>query len=222
MKYVVYLTMYTGELLPTWYIGSTTEDNILNGYNGSICSRRYSDIYKYEQKHNKHLFKTRILKRFKTRKEATREEYRLQKLHKAPLNERYMNMAYASERHCFNVSQKGSENPMYGKGYKLKGTNNGRHRDKYDYGNSSVGDKISKSLRASGKVSKGNNPASKKYYIHNGEAFIDIPKGFLYEYCKDNNIKYNTLYNTLSTKKPVGRGCTKGYQLFEGTYETQV
>lgn len=34
-KFVVYLTMYSGNLLPKWYIGSSYEEKVLNGYNGT-------------------------------------------------------------------------------------------------------------------------------------------------------------------------------------------
>ena len=33
-NYIVYLTMYSGNLLPQWYIGSTYEQRITDGYNG--------------------------------------------------------------------------------------------------------------------------------------------------------------------------------------------
>ena len=76
--YVTYLTIYFGDKLPRRYIGSTSRRNIERGYNGSVSSKKYKEVYKQERKENKHLFKTRILSSFPTRKEALEEELRLQ------------------------------------------------------------------------------------------------------------------------------------------------
>lgn len=217
--YVTYITMYLGKLLPKWYIGSSTEEKVLNGYNGSVCSKRYYEIYIKEQKENKHLFKTRILSKHLTRKEAISEELRLQKMHKVVKNSDYFNESYAQKNGCFSREKFGELNPMFNNGNKLKGYKNGRHKNNYNYENSNVGEKISKSLKLSSKNKKENNSAAKKYYIKYNDEFIDIPKGYLYEFCNDRKIKYTTVYCTLYTKKPVTKGSAKGYQLFEGTYE---
>lgn len=217
--YVTYITMYLGKLLPKWYIGSSTEEKVLNGYNGSVCSKRYYEIYIKEQKENKHLFKTRILSKHLTRKEAISEELRLQKMHKVVKNSDYFNESYAQKNGCFSREKFGELNPMFNNGNKLIGNKNGRHKNNYNYENSNVGEKISKALKLSSKNKKENNSAAKKYYIKYNDEFIDIPKGYLYEFCNDRKIKYTTIYCTLYTKKPVTKGSAKGYQLFEGTYE---
>lgn len=95
-KYCVYLTMYSGFKLPRWYIGSSTIQKIKDGYNGSITSKKWIEIYKLEQKQNKHLFKTRIISKHETRKEALEEELRVQKLHKVRENNKYFNESYAT------------------------------------------------------------------------------------------------------------------------------
>jgi len=46
--FVVYLTMYKGNKLPPWYIGSTNVDIINNGYNGSVKSKKYKLWYMRE------------------------------------------------------------------------------------------------------------------------------------------------------------------------------
>ena len=46
-----------------------------------------------------------------------------------------------------STNNKGESNPMYGKGYKISGKQNGRHHLNYDYDNSIVGQNISKSLK---------------------------------------------------------------------------
>lgn len=74
------------------------------------------------------------------------------------------------------------------------------------------------------RIKKGNNTASKKYYVYNSieDIYIDIKKGYLCDFCDENNIKYTTLYSTLITGKPINKnnrwGIPKGIglQLFEG------
>jgi len=96
-KYIVYITHYTGHKLPEWYIGSTIKEKIKNGYNGSVSSKKYKEIYTLEQRENKHLFKTRILSYHNTREEAYREENRVQKLHNVVKNKKYYNESFAQE-----------------------------------------------------------------------------------------------------------------------------
>lgn len=95
MKYVVYLTKYKGDKLPSWYIGSSNIDKIKNGYNGTILSKKYKEKYDKEQKENKHFFKTRVLSYHKTRQCALDEELRLQKKHNVVKNKDYINESYA-------------------------------------------------------------------------------------------------------------------------------
>lgn len=96
MNYVVYLTMYKGTKLPKWYIGSTNKNKINEGYHGSVASEEWSTIFKEEEKNSPHLFKTRILSFHKTRDEALKEEYRVQQIHDAPRNKKYINKAFAT------------------------------------------------------------------------------------------------------------------------------
>lgn len=115
MKYVVYLTMYKGTLLPKWYIGSSYEEKVKNGYAGSVSSKKWSNVYYKELKENRHLFKTRILSYHETRKEAFDEELRLQKMHNVVKSKLYYNesLAHPDGPHGRDVS--GELNPMFGK-----------------------------------------------------------------------------------------------------------
>lgn len=222
--YVVYLTHYTGKLLPPWYIGSTREYRINEGYTGSVASKKWSDMYYRELKENRHLFKTRILSKHKTRKEANLEEYRLQRMHKVVTNSLYFNEAYATKDGCFTRDKHGELNPMYGRGELLVGSKNGRHRDNYKGDINIVKQNLSNALRLTNKNKKENNSAAKKYYVLDtiNNIYIDIPKGHLYEYCERNEWSYSGLYKTLSSKKPIRKtGRIKylnsvGMQLFEG------
>ena len=70
--FCTYLTMYTGNKLPKWYIGSTSVEKIINGYLGSVVSRKYKDIWNFEIKNNPELFKVRILSVYSNRIKAPR------------------------------------------------------------------------------------------------------------------------------------------------------
>lgn len=110
-EFVVYLTMYRGNKMPRWYIGSSTKQKVLEGYNGS---KEFSKIYKEEQIKNKHLFKTRILSYHNTREEVLIEELRVQKIHNVVLNKKYINKSFAQRDGCFGMDNSGKNNPMYG------------------------------------------------------------------------------------------------------------
>lgn len=121
--YCTYLTVYYGNKLPSRYIGSTSLVKISNGYNGSVTSTKYKDIFLKEQRNNKHLFKTRILSIHATRKEAFEEELRLQIKYDVVKSNRYINMSLAQSNGYFGGS--GTDNGMYGQGDKLRGEKNG-------------------------------------------------------------------------------------------------
>ena len=113
MKYCTYITMYSGDLLPKWYIGSSTIERIKKGYNGSVCSKKYKEIYDNEQIHHKHLFKTRILSIHSTRPEAVAEELRIQKLHNVVTNKKYFNESFAQKNGCYTKDKSGENNLMF-------------------------------------------------------------------------------------------------------------
>lgn len=111
--YVVYITQYKGTNLPKWYIGSTYEKKIQNGYNGSICSKKWKYIYDKEQKENKHLFITKIISSHNTRKDALTEELRVQRMHSVMTNDNYFNESYATINGYFGRDVSGKNNPRY-------------------------------------------------------------------------------------------------------------
>lgn len=106
--YCTYLTIYTGNLLPRRYIGSTSVDRIKNeGYNGTVTSQKYKALWKSERKENRHLFRTRILSLFATDKEAREAEKILQIKYNVIKSPYYINMSLAQPNGFFGMSTKG-------------------------------------------------------------------------------------------------------------------
>lgn len=93
--YCVYLTIYKGNNLPPFYIGSTSIDKIDDGYHGSVMSEEYRDIWKIEIKNNPHLFKTIIIQEFKKRKDAYQKEEKIHRHLKVDKNPLYINKSIA-------------------------------------------------------------------------------------------------------------------------------
>lgn len=99
MEFCTYITFYKGNKLPPFYIGYTSISNILeNNYHGSVGSQKYSKIWKTEIRNNNNLFKTVILTKHKTRKEAIEKEIYFQEFFKVHTNPMYINMTIHNER----------------------------------------------------------------------------------------------------------------------------
>ena len=106
--YCTYLTVYTGNKLPPFYIGSTSVDNISKGYRGSVDSKKYKSIWKQELKDHPDLFKTIILTKHETRQEAQDKEIIFHEALSVARNPLYINMAHANGK-FFNVGPKSPE-----------------------------------------------------------------------------------------------------------------
>jgi hypothetical protein len=115
LKYCVYLTIYSGSKLPLFYIGSTSVKKIESGYRGSVASIKYSSIWKEELQSNPHLFKTKIIKLFAVRKDATICENRLQKALKVVTSSMYINQSYACVNGFAGMDVSKELNPNFGK-----------------------------------------------------------------------------------------------------------
>ena len=92
--YAVYLTIYSGNKLPPFYIGSTSVSKIDKGYKGSVRSKYYRLIWQHETRNNPHLFKVIIIKKFNDRQEAANYEVSLQVRFKVDKNPLYTNTGY--------------------------------------------------------------------------------------------------------------------------------
>ena len=101
--YCTYITFYSGNKLPPFYIGLGTISKIKNGYNGSVSSKIYKAIWEKERKENPNLFKTKIIKEFYKRADASAHEEYLHcafNVHKNPL---FINRAIGHSH--FNLSE---------------------------------------------------------------------------------------------------------------------
>lgn len=163
-QFCVYITMYTGELLPKWYIGSTNSKNIEMGYTGSVKSIEWKNIYESEKKENKHLFKTKILSYHNTRKEALVEELRLHKLHNVVKNEKYMNKSLAAKNGCFGMGM--DDNTKIKMVEKRLISGNGcYHNNNNPYANKDIIDKIKYKRKQKSILNENINPFYRQYIL---------------------------------------------------------
>jgi hypothetical protein len=90
--YCTYLTVYLGNLLPPFYIGYTSLKKIENRYRGTVTSQKYKKIWKRELRDNPNLFKTFILTRHRTKREANEREHKFQRQLGVVKNPLYINL----------------------------------------------------------------------------------------------------------------------------------
>jgi hypothetical protein len=98
-QFCVYFTTYSGQLMPPFYIGSSSISKIKNGYCGTVSSKEYKNIWKQELKQNPHLFHTEIVSLHETRQEATDAEELYQREEDVIRNEFYINRAFANKHY---------------------------------------------------------------------------------------------------------------------------
>lgn len=89
--FVTYLTIYSGNKLPPFYIGYTSKNKIDNGYRGSVTSERYKNIWKKELQENPQLFKTKIISLECSKEQALQKEEYFHKCLKVHQNDLYIN-----------------------------------------------------------------------------------------------------------------------------------
>jgi len=93
-----YLTFYSGNKLPPFYIGYTSVKQIDKGYRGTITSERYKKIWKQELKDHPELFRSHILTYHKTKEEAKKKETYFQRYYNVHTNTMYINCAINGEK----------------------------------------------------------------------------------------------------------------------------
>lgn len=112
--FITYLTIYKGNKLPPFYIGSTSLKKYLEGYNGTVLSKKYKAIYQKEQQEHPELFDSLIIDEFTTREEATECERYYQKQMDVVKSKLFFNMAIAAPEGCFGMDVSGENHPLYG------------------------------------------------------------------------------------------------------------
>ena len=125
--YCVYVTTYSGKLLPKYYVGSTSLKRLKEGYRGSVSSFEYSRIWNDELISNPELFDVEIISKHKTRKNALKAELNFQIKNDVVDSEEWINKSLAIEDGFFGMNVSGKNNPMFGKsrkGEKHKGGHN--------------------------------------------------------------------------------------------------
>lgn len=116
--YCTYLTIYSGNKLPPFYIGSSSVYKIqCKNYHGSVSSYRYKSIWKSELRLNPQLFKTKIITTHNTRAEATAKELSFQCSLNVVNSMLYMNEALAKLHGSHGRDVSGKLNPRYGVRY---------------------------------------------------------------------------------------------------------
>jgi hypothetical protein len=100
--YCVYFTIYKGDRLPPFYIGSAPVSKINCGYHGSASSAQWGQIWKSELKDNPHLFVTFIIpdQYAPTPREILDLELKWQKLFNVVEDPSFVNQAYAKAGFC--------------------------------------------------------------------------------------------------------------------------
>lgn len=114
-KYCVYVTIYYGDKMPMYYIGSTSLKKIKRGYIGSVRSREFSEIWKSEKENNQQLFKTEILIKCHSRKYALLQEKFLQITLGVVKSNLFINKSIAAVNGFFGMNVTGKNNGMFGK-----------------------------------------------------------------------------------------------------------
>lgn len=91
--FCVYLTVYFGEKLPPFYIGSAPIHKVNAGYRGSVGSKKWREVWASEPKDK---FRTVVLSEHVTRKEAFDEEERLHRMLDVVRSPLFVNEAIAN------------------------------------------------------------------------------------------------------------------------------
>lgn len=112
--YITYLTIYSGDKLPPFYIGSSSLKKHMEGYTGTVISKAYKEIYDKEKEEHPELFDTILLEQFETRQEAIANELHYQKLHDVVRSPLFMNMSFAVPNGCFGRDVSKEKHPLYG------------------------------------------------------------------------------------------------------------
>lgn len=207
-KYCTYLTVYYGNKLPQFYIGSSKISKILKGYRGSVKSKKYSKTFRVELLNNPHLFKTFILNKYFSRKKALYRERILQTKLNVVVSSMYINMSIAKDFGWFGMDTSGENNHVYGKRWKKtkQQIENARIATKIAMNKPEIKNKMSEIRRGKLPLSSTEIEKRKEKYIkilnlYESKPNLEIPYGFIgkngrtYTYERAFSIKYSSLFN---------------------------
>jgi hypothetical protein len=124
--YCVYLTTYSGDKLPKYYVGSSSLSKIKNGYKGSVSSKEWKLLWDYEIEFHPELFDVVIISEHRTRLEALQAELQYQLNYNVVESKNYINKSLAQPNGFFGMDVSGENNPMYGKS-RIGEKHNGGH-----------------------------------------------------------------------------------------------
>lgn len=125
--YCVYITTYSGDKLPKYYVGSSSVDNVKNGYTGSVKSKRWKALWESENRDNPELFHVDIISTHNTREEALAAELLFQTENNVVMSDSWANLSLATVNGFFGRDVSGENNPMFGKSRKGEIHNNGEN-----------------------------------------------------------------------------------------------
>ena len=113
--YCVYLTCYSGNKMPPFYIGSTSVYNVDHNYHGSVDSIKYGEIWRQELIDNPQSFTTKIICTHETRQEAYDKELKLQLQLNVVKSKLYINQSVARKHGFMGMDTSGVNHPLWGK-----------------------------------------------------------------------------------------------------------
>lgn len=204
-KYCVYITHYSGNLLPSNYIGSSTVNKINTGYRGSVTSKKYKSIWEIELKTNTQLFSTDIISTHDTRREATYKELQLQRIFNVVKSDLFVNMAYASVNGFFGRDTSGKNYPLFGKRGILnpnygKSNNGASVKLKNKTFSQESKDKMSNSAKGKPKSQTHRKAKMKKYKCISPENIIYNTSNLI-EFCTINDLSPTLMYAVCSGRR---------------------
>jgi hypothetical protein len=186
--YCVYLTIYRGNKMPMFYIGSSNINRINRGYHGSVKSKKYKIIWENELSNNNDLFETKILCCFDTRQKALDKECAIQSQLNVVKSSMYINESLATKNGFFGRDTSGPNHPLWGKKHPRKSNKN-------SVPTSAITRKRISDSHAD--VSGKNNPRAKRWKLTSPNSETFIVKGTLEIFCKEHNLGIQLLRKNL-------------------------
>ena len=112
--YCTYLTVYTGNKLPPFYVGCSTLARIKQGYHGSVSSKKYKTIWKEELLNHSERFRSVVLTTHKTKEAAIEREHKFHIALQVASHPLYINQTQNKQPLNFQQPLKGSQHKLAG------------------------------------------------------------------------------------------------------------